>query len=152
MKDNLNIREAKLGDEVAIFGQIEELALFEKAPEQVVNTVEQLKIDLFIDKVCDAIVIEKEDKIVGFALYFTSYSTWKGKALYLEDFYVQPEYRKFGYGSMLFDEVVKIAKERKVRRMDWVVLDWNENAIQFYKKKGATLDPEWINGQLFFDY
>ena len=152
MKDNLNIREAKLGDEVAIFGQIEELALFEKAPEQVVNTVEQLKIDLFIDKVCDAIVIEKEDKIVGFALYFTSYSTWKGKALYLEDFYVQPEYRKFGYGSMLFDEVVKIAKERKVRRMDWLVLDWNENAIQFYKKKGATLDPEWINGQLFFDY
>lgn len=152
MKDNLNIREAKLGDEVAIFGQIKELALFEKAPEQVVNTVEQLKIDLFIDKVCDAIVIEKEDKIVGFALYFTSYSTWKGKALYLEDFYVQPEYRKFGYGSMLFDEVVKIAKERKVRRMDWVVLDWNENAIQFYKKKGATLDPEWINGRLFFDY
>ena len=53
---------------------------------------------------------------------------------------------------MLFDEVVKIAKDRKVRRMDWVVLDWNENAIQFYKKKGATLDPEWINGRLFFDY
>jgi GNAT superfamily N-acetyltransferase len=152
IKNNINIRKAKDGDEVSIFEQIKELALFEKAPEQVVNTVEQLKIDLFIDKVCDAIVAEKEGKIVGFALYFTSYSTWKGKALYLEDFYVQPEYRKFGYGSMLFDEVVKIAKERKVRRMDWVVLDWNENAIQFYKNKGATLDPEWINGRLFFDY
>lgn len=152
MKDNIIIRKAKLGDEVSILNLIKELALFEKAPEQVVNTVEQLKVDLFTDKVCDAIVAEKENKIVGFALYFTSYSTWKGKALYLEDFYVQPEYRKFGYGSMLFDEVVKIAKERKVRRMDWVVLDWNENAIQFYKKKGATLDPEWINGRLFFDY
>jgi len=152
MENNINIREAKIGDEVSIFEQIKELALFEKAPEQVVNTVEQLKIDLFTDKVCDAIVAEKDGQIVGFALYFTSYSTWKGKALYLEDFYVQPKYRKFGYGSMLFDEVVKIAKERKVRRMDWVVLDWNENAIQFYKKKGATLDPEWINGRLFFDY
>ena len=73
MGNNIKIRKAISGDEVAIFEQIKELALFEKAPEQVVNTVEQLKIDLFIDKVCDAIVAEKEGKIVGFALYFTSY-------------------------------------------------------------------------------
>jgi len=151
MEKEATIRVAKKGDETAIFHLIEELALFEKAPEQVVNTISQLKIDLFDDQVCDALVIEKEDVIVGFALYYTGYSTWKGRSLYLEDFYIQPEYRKFGYGSMLFDEVVSIAKERKVKRMDWQVLDWNENAIKFYDKKGATLDNEWINGRLFFD-
>ena len=152
MREDINIRKAKIGDEIAILGLIKELALFEKAPEQVVNTAEQLKIDLFTDKICDALILEKENNTIGFALYFTSYSTWKGRALYLEDFYIQPAYRQFGYGLVLFDEVVKIAKERKVRRMDWQVLDWNENAIKFYQKKGAILDPEWINGRLFFDY
>jgi ribosomal protein S18 acetylase RimI-like enzyme len=68
----------------------------------------------------------------------------------LEDFYIQPEFRMRGIGSQLFDRVVAIAKERKVKRMDWQVLDWNEPAIAFYQNKKATLDPEWINGRLFF--
>jgi GNAT superfamily N-acetyltransferase len=152
MTEGINIRKAKIGDEINILGLIKELALFEKAPEQVVNTAKQLKIDLFDDKICNAIVLEKDHSVIGFALYYTNYSTWKGRSLYLEDFYIQPQFRKFGYGSLLFDEVVKIAKERKVRRMDWQVLDWNENAIKFYQKKGAILDTEWINGRLFFDY
>ena len=145
------IRPAKKGDEHAIMELIHGLALYEKAPEQVVNTAEDLGIHLFEEKICEAIVAEKDNQIVGFALYYTNYSTWKGKCLYLEDFYVLPELRGEGIGSILFDEVVSIARNRGVKRMDWQVLEWNEPAINFYKKKEAVLDPEWMNGRLFFD-
>lgn len=145
------IRPAKKGDEHAIMELIHGLALYEKAPEQVVNTALDLGIHLFEEKICEAIVAEKENQIVGFALYYTNYSTWKGKCLYLEDFYVLPELRGEGIGSLLFDEVVSIARSRGVKRMDWQVLEWNEPAINFYKKKAAILDPEWINGRIFFD-
>jgi GNAT superfamily N-acetyltransferase len=146
----MEIRKAKKGDEFAIMELIHALALYEKAPEAVVNTVEELGVHLFEEGICDAIVACEEELIVGFALYFTNYSTWKGKCLYLEDFYVLPEYRQTGIGSQLFDEVVQIAKTRGVKRMDWQVLDWNTPAINFYKKKEAILDPEWINGRFFF--
>lgn len=129
---------------------IQALAEYEKAPDEVVNTAEDLGKHLFEEKICDALVVEEDGDIVGFALYYTNYSTWKGKCLYLEDFFVLPEYRRGGIGSQLFDRVVEIAKERGVRRMDWQVLDWNEPGINFYKKKEAVLDPEWINGRLFF--
>lgn len=145
------IRAAQKGDETAIMELIHGLAAYEKAPEQVVNTAENLAKDLFEDHICEAIVAEIDGRTVGFALFFTNYSTWKGKCLYLEDFYVLPEFREKGIGSILFVEVVKIAKQRKVKRMDWQVLEWNEPALSFYKKKGAILDSEWINGRLFFD-
>ncbi len=144
------IREARKGDEQAIMDLIHGLALYEKAPEQVVNTAEDLAIHLFEEMICEAIVAEKDEQIVGFALYYTNYSTWKGKCLYLEDFYVLPELRGEGIGSLLFDRVVEIAKDRGVKRMDWQVLEWNEPAIQFYQKKDAVLDSEWINGRFFF--
>ncbi len=147
----ISIREAKRGDEGAIMDLIRALALYEKAPEQVSNTAEDLGKHLFDERICDAIVAEEGEQIVGFALFYTNYSTWKGKCLYLEDFFVLPEYRMHGIGSQLFDEVVRIAKERKVRRMDWQVLEWNEPAIKFYQKKNAVLDPEWINGRFFFE-
>ncbi len=150
MEKETIIRKAKIGDENAILGLIKELAEYEKAPNEVVNTSENLRIDLFEDNICDAFVIELKNKIIGFALYYTSYSTWKGRSLYLEDFYIQPEYRALGLGSKLFDLVVDVAKERQVKRMEWQVLDWNEPAIQFYKKKNAILDDEWINGRIFF--
>lgn len=146
----MTIRPAKKGDEQAIMELIHGLALYEKAPDEVVNTAEDLGKHLFEEEICTALVTEKEGLIVGFALFYTNYSTWKGKCLYLEDFYVLPEYRGTGIGSQLFDEVVKIAKERGVKRMDWQVLDWNEPALNFYKKKNAVLDPEWINGRIFF--
>ena len=145
------IRPAHLGDEHAILGLIRELAVFEKAPAEVIMTAKQLSIDLFEDFVCQALVVEKDSEIIGFALYYTSYSTWKGRCLYLEDFYIQPAFRGKGFGSMLFDEVVSIAKSKGVKRMDWQVLDWNVEAIRFYTKKGALLDPEWVNGRLFFE-
>lgn len=145
------IRAAQKGDEHAIMELIHGLALYEKAPEQVVNTAEDLGVHLFDEKICEAIVVEKDNQIVGFALYYTNYSTWKGKCLYLEDFYVLPELRGEGIGSLLFDNVVEIARNRGVKRMDWQVLEWNEPALNFYKKKQAVLDPEWINGRIFFD-
>jgi GNAT superfamily N-acetyltransferase len=145
------VRPAQEGDEVAIMSLIHALAEYEKAPNEVVNSATELRKHLFEEKICDALVVVVNDNVIGFALYYTNYSTWKGKCLYLEDFFVLPEYRGTGIGSLLFDEVVKIAKERKVRRMDWQVLDWNEPALNFYKKKNAVLDPEWINGRFFFD-
>jgi ribosomal protein S18 acetylase RimI-like enzyme len=144
------IREAKVGDESAILALIRELAEYEKAPNEVINTTENLRKDLFEDQVCDAIVAESNGEIVGFALYYTAYSTWKGRSLYLEDFYVQPTFRKQSIGAKLFEKVMSIAKDRKVARMDWQVLEWNELALSFYRKYDAILDPEWINGRFFF--
>lgn len=144
------IRSAQKGDEFSIMGLIQALAEYEKAPDAVVNTAKDLGKHLFEEKICDAIVAEENGTVVGFALYYTNYSTWKGKCLYLEDFFVLPEFRGSGIGSKLFDEVVKIAKERGVKRMDWQVLDWNEPALNFYRKKDAVLDGEWINGRIFF--
>jgi GNAT superfamily N-acetyltransferase len=146
------IRTATRHDVTAIFGLIEELASFERAPEQVVNTPVQLEIDLFEEQICNAIVATNEsDAVIGFALYYISYSTWKGRCLYLEDFYVKEAERKQGYGQALFDEIVQIAKKMGVKRMDWQVLDWNHTALNFYRRNHATLDPEWINGRLFFE-
>jgi GNAT superfamily N-acetyltransferase len=147
----MQIREAKPGDETEIFNLIYALAIYEKAPEQVTNTPQQLAIDLFEDKICSAIVAEENRQIVGFSLYYISYSTWKGRCLYLEDFFVIPEKRKLGIGEELFKKTVEVAKEIGVKRMDWQVLEWNTPALNFYRKHEAILDPEWINGRLFFD-
>lgn len=147
----MQIRAAKPGDEQAIFSLIKELALYEKAPEQVSNSAEQLGIDLFRSFVCEAIVAENNKDIIGFALYYTAYSTWKGKILYLEDFYVKENHRNKGIGNMLFEKVVEIAKDKKVKRMDWQVLEWNALALGFYEKKEAELSSEWVNGRLYFD-
>jgi GNAT superfamily N-acetyltransferase len=147
----MQIRAAKPGDEQAIFALIQELALYEKAPEQVSNTAEQLRIDLFQSFLCEAIVAENNKEIIGFALYYTAYSTWKGVSLYLEDFYVKENHRNKGIGNMLFEKVVEIAKDKKVKRMDWQVLEWNDLALRFYEKKEAELSSEWVNGRLYFD-
>jgi GNAT superfamily N-acetyltransferase len=146
----MQIRQAHPGDEIEIFNLIYALAVYEKAPEQVINTPEQLAIDIFENKICSAIVAVEKDQIVGFSLYYISYSTWKGKCLYLEDFFVIPEMRNTGIGAKLFQKTVDIAKEIGVKRMDWQVLEWNEPALNFYRKQNAILDPEWINGRLFF--
>ena len=151
MQNELHIRSAQPGDEHAIMGLIHELAEYEKAPEQVINTAEQLANDLFVDHICSCLVLEKEGKIIGMALYYMSYSTWKGRCLYLEDFYIQPGHRRGGGGKLLFDALLKEANRLQVKRMDWQVLDWNEPAIRFYEKVGAELDPEWLNGRLYFD-
>lgn len=144
------IRAAQPGDEVKIMELIHALADYEKAPKEVINTKEQLYLDLFENKICHALVAEVEEEIIGFALYYFAYSTWKGACLYLEDLFVQPFVRQQGVGNKLFEKVVAIAKQSEVKRMDWQVLAWNEPALAFYKKQGALLDDEWVNGRLFF--
>lgn len=144
------IRKAKENDVEAIHSLIVALATFEKEPLAVVNTPQNLLEDLFSKQRCHALVAEEYNTIVGFALYYFGYSTWKGRTLYLEDIYVIDEARNKGIGQALFDEVVQIAKKEKVKRMDWQVLEWNTPAISFYKKNNAHLDEEWINGRLFF--
>jgi GNAT superfamily N-acetyltransferase len=146
----MEIRSAQSGDEVKIMELIHALADYEKAPNEVINTAANLHNDLFEKKICHAIVAELKGEIVGFALYYFAYSTWKGQCLYLEDLFVQPTLRQHGIGKQLFDHIVSIAKMSKVKRMDWQVLAWNEPALEFYKKQGALLDDEWVNGRLFF--
>jgi len=151
MQDNNYIRKAERGDEKAILHLIKELAEYEREPDAVINTEQQLAIDLFDDNVCDSFVFIHNDQIIGIALYYISYSTWKGRCFYLEDLYVQPEHRRLGAGQKLFAALLEEANKLGVKRMDWQVLEWNEPAIKFYKKIGATLDPEWLNGRMFFD-
>lgn len=148
----ITIRKSKKEDMPKVLEYIQELATYEKAPNEMINTVENLEKDGFGDnKVFDCIVAEIENNVVGFALYYTGYSTWKGRTLYLEDFLVSEAHRGKGIGKLLFDEVILEAQRRGVKRMDWQVIDWNEPAIGFYKKYNATLDEEWFNGRLFED-
>jgi GNAT superfamily N-acetyltransferase len=131
---------------------IKELAVFENAPNEAeVSVDEMMNWGFGQDKIFDFFVLEKESVIVGIAVYYYKYSTWKGKCLFLEDIIVTESERKNGYGKLLFNEVVKVAKAKKVRRMEWQVLDWNTAAIEFYKKYQANLDGEWINCKLTFD-
>ena len=145
------IREAKPKDISAVLQLIRELANFEREPKAVVNTESELHQHIFKDKICNAIVADDNNEIIGFAIYYNSYSTWKGKCLYLEDLYVQEARRKHGIGALLFEKIISIAEYQKVRRLEWLVLDWNQPAIQFYKKYGANLDNSWLNGKIEFN-
>ncbi len=135
----------------AVHALVCELAAYEKAPYEVATTPQEFIEDGFGSHPWFSCLVAELDNgtIIGFALFYTNYSTWKGKCLYLEDFIVTQAYRGKGAGKELFQAVVNEAKRRKVRRMDWQVLEWNEPAIRFYKKMGATLDAEWINGRFF---
>jgi GNAT superfamily N-acetyltransferase len=147
--------ELRRGAEADIPGALElvrELAVYEKAPNEVEVSVEEMKNWGFgKDKVFDFFVLEKAGKIVGIALYYYKYSTWKGKCIFLEDIIVTESERKNGYGKLLFNEVVKVAKTEKVRRLEWQVLEWNTPAIEFYKKYKSNLDGEWINCKLTYE-
>ncbi len=128
---------------------VKELAVYEKAPNEVEVTIEEMTEWGFgTDKQFDFFVALENDVIVGLALYYYKYSTWKGKCLFLEDIIVTESQRGKGLGKLLFDKVVQVSKEQKVRRMEWQVLDWNTPAIEFYKKYDATLDGEWVNCKL----
>ena len=139
----INIRKATEADFPAILGLIKELALFEKAPEKVTNTVEQMKEEQGLFK--SIVAEDKNGEIVGMALYFFAYYTWVGKSLYLDDLYVKESYRKLKIGSALLNEVMKIAKAENCKRVRWQVLNWNANAISLYEKAGAYIDHEWLN-------
>jgi len=140
------IRRGNHRDISPLLELIKALAIYEKAPEEVVNTEEQLLKDGFGENpLYGFFMAEVEGKPVGFALYYFRYSTWKGKSLFLEDLFVKKEFRKMGIGKLLFDEIITQAKKDDCNRVNWQVLDWNTPAIDFYKRIGAELDGEWIN-------
>lgn len=148
----MKIRTGTKEDLPQVLALIQELAEYEKAPQEVDNTIERMEADGFgPEKVFDFIVAEENDRIIGLALYYWSYSTWKGKCIYLEDLVVTLDHRRRGIGQLLFKELIRIAREKDARRLSWQVLDWNEPAIEFYKSIGAQLDPEWINGRLTYE-
>lgn len=147
---NVVVRKAVENDAEGIQALVNELALYEKAPEEVLTSSEDIRRFGFgKEKLFEAFVAELEGDIVGFSLCFWKYSTWKGKALYLEDFYVKPENRKDKVGKDLFAKVVELAKNEGAKRMEWLVLDWNQLGLDFYNKIGAKLDSEWVTGMLF---
>lgn len=143
---NINIRAAKREDCERIQELVKELANYERAAKEVTVTLEHFIESGFGKKpVWWAIVAEVDGIIQGFALFYIRFSTWKGQRLYLEDFYVAEEMRGKGLGKLLFDQVIVEAKNRKLNGISWQVLEWNEPAINFYKKYNAVLDSEWVN-------
>ena len=142
---NLQIRRGTAGDVPLILQLIRELAEYERAPNDAVATEPQLRDVLFGDKpAAEVLLAFADDEPVGFAVYFFNFSTWLGRpGLYLEDLFVKPEVRGKGYGRALLTRLAQIAHERGCGRMEWAVLDWNEPAIQFYKKLGAAPMEEW---------
>ncbi|KIC93242.1 GNAT family N-acetyltransferase [Flavihumibacter solisilvae] len=148
---NITIRRATEADCPRLLELIRELAEFEKAPNEVTVTLEHFTDSGFgANPVWWAFVAEIDGFVQAFALYYVRYSTWKGQRLYLEDIIVTKEMRGRGLGKLLFDALITEAKEKGFSGMMWQVLDWNEPAINFYKKYNATLDDEWINCSLNF--
>ena len=144
---DFQIRRAKKEDCPAMLVLIRELALYEKAPDEVtVNPIHFEESGFGDNPVWWAFVVENaEKKVIAFALYYIRYSTWKGQVMYLEDILVTEALRGKGIGKMLIERLKEEAREKGFKRMTWQVLDWNEPAINFYKKFGAKFDPEWVN-------
>lgn len=143
---SIRIRKGEQADLPATLELIHELAIYEKAGDQVETTVALMQADGFgPNRIFDFFVAQKDERVVGMALFYDKYSTWKGRCLYLEDLIVAEPYRRNGIGRMLFERVMEEARQRGSKRMEWQVLDWNEPAIRFYKKYRAILDKEWIN-------
>jgi GNAT superfamily N-acetyltransferase len=147
---NCRFRLGEKKDLPQVFDLIKELAIYEKAPEQVTNTIEAMVEDGFgAHPIYGLFVAEKDDKIIGISVYYYRYSTWKGKRLYLEDIVVTEKERGRGVGRVLFDMTMKKALEENCTGMMWQVLDWNKPAIYFYQKTyKAKMDEEWLNCHL----
>ena len=140
----MNIRKAEPNDVAEILHLIQELATFENEPNAVVITTEDLLRDGFSENpLFHAFVAEIDQKIVGMALYYYRYSTWKGKTIHLEDLIVKEAYRGHGVGFELYKTIIKQGKQDQVRRIEWNVLDWNQPAIDFYEKSGAKVLEDW---------
>lgn len=142
-------RQGNSEDISSVYELVKELAIFEKALDQMSNTIEQMSID-YEKGLYDFFVAEVDGTIVGISLYYYRYSTWKGKRLYLEDIIITESMRGNGIGKILFDDTVKVARATECTGMMWQVLDWNTSAVGFYRKYGTRFDDEWINCHLDF--
>ncbi|MBE4964656.1 GNAT family N-acetyltransferase [Enterobacter cloacae complex sp. P24RS] len=147
---SITIRQARPENAAAIYDMIYELAVYEKAPEEVVTTPDEIRKTLFgADSKTEALIAEYAGRVVGYAVFFTSYSTWLGRnGIYMEDLYVSPEYRNKGAGKALLKKIAQCAVERNCGRLEWSVLDWNQSAIDFYLSIGALPQSEWVRYRL----
>ncbi len=140
----INVRKGTDKDIEAAWKLVVELAIYEKAENDVEVSVDEMRKN-FSEGLFDFFVAEYERKIVGMALYYYKYSTWKGKCIYLDDIVVTEKYRNMGIGYELMKALIKLAGEEGVRKLEWQVLKWNVSAIEFYKKLDVWLDDEWLN-------
>lgn len=146
---NVVIRNGFKEDLPAVLSLIKELAEYEKEPHEVVVTLQEMEHDGFGENpVFRFFVAEADGRIIGMALYFVKYSTWKGKCVYLDDIIITQSYRRKGIGKLLFEAVVKATKNLRARRLEWQVLDWNKPAIEFYKNYDARFMQEWLSCRL----
>jgi GNAT superfamily N-acetyltransferase len=144
------IRRAVKDDCLRLLELVQELATYERAPGDVTVTLDHFTESGFGKQpVWWAFVAEVDERIIGFALYYIRYSTWKGQAMYLEDILITNEMRGKGVGKLLFDRLIEEARDKKFNRIIWQVLDWNEPAINFYKKYNADFDASWINCSIY---
>lgn len=144
------IRKATYDDIPAIYRLVQELAAFEKSESSIWTTLEDYQ-ECFETALFGAHIAELNSEIIGICLYYPTFSTWKGKMLYLEDFVVSSEYRGKGVGQKLYDAFILEAKNQGCKLVKWEVLDWNEGAVRFYEKNGAIIEKNWWDCKIFFD-
>ena len=144
------IRKATQQDIAAIYNMVYELAVFEKEPEALKIGIKDYEV-AFSEKLIDSIVAELNGEMIGITVFYMTFSTWRGKCLYLEDFFVKPEYRKLGVGQKLFDAYIGEAKSKGARQAKWQVLDWNDVGLNFYSRNNAIIEKNWWNGKLYFE-
>ncbi|CAM4021169.1 MULTISPECIES: GNAT family N-acetyltransferase [Flavobacterium] len=138
------IRKGSIEDMAAVLELIKELAVFEKEPEAVIISLKDLQRDGFSENpLFKTFVAEVDNEIIGVALYYYRYSTWKGRTIHLEDLVVRENKRGTGAGFALYSEIIKQGKKDNVKRIEWNVLDWNTNAVKFYEKSGAKILDDW---------
>lgn len=145
----ITLRDARKSDAKAILDLVIELAEYEKAADQVITDVATYE-KVIANQEVFCKVAELEGEIIGIALYYKTFSTWRGLMYYLEDLVVREQYRRYGIGRKLIDAFIEHAKEDNAALVKWQVLDWNEPAIQFYKKLNATIEDEWYNVKIKF--
>lgn len=145
----IEIRNATINDITEIYALVKELAEYEDGGHLVTASLSDYQND-FLDEQWDSTVACVDGDIVGMALYFNTYSTWKGRMLWLEDFVVTESFRRSGVGQLLWNAIIQEAKDRNCVMMKWQVLDWNTPALRFYEKNEATIEKEWWNGKIIF--
>ncbi len=146
----VSIRKAIDKDIADIFNLVKELARYERSEDQVIATLDDY-VNAFSNGTFDALVAHAGDQVIGCALYYLTWSTWRGKMYYLEDFIVAESFRGKGIGGQLFKAFLEEAKAQECRIVKWQVLDWNEPALRFYEKHKAIIEKEWWNGKILFN-
>lgn len=147
---NIKIRRAVPADIPAVFRLIQELAVYERASDQVENTPEQLLADGFGENPAYSLLVAEHPQagVIGISLCYVRYSTWRGRCLYLEDLVVNEAYRRQGIGKQLFLATKEMAKQQGMSYLVWQALDWNQPALEFYQQQQAEIDGEWVNCRL----